>query len=361
MQQIINKINEKILEISKKGNKVINGMLITNSSNIKYILKNEIEGYVYVEENNIYVITDSRYIELASSICNNENSFVINLSDNNHVNQCLELFKDKVIGIEAKDITIYLADLFKQRYNIKEFVNLIDVIEDIRQIKTNEEIENIKKACEITDKGFEYMIQYIKPGMTEKQIKDELEYFMKKNGADDIAFDSVVASGPNSSKPHAVPGDKIIQVNDIVLLDFGCKYNGYCSDMTRTIFVGDITQKQKEIYNIVLKAQLKAIDCVKENVNVKDIDNIVRDEFRKYDLEENYLHSTGHGVGLDIHEQPAVSNRYDCNLKQGMIITIEPGIYFQKDFGVRIEDTVLVTEDGCEILFSSSKDITCIK
>ena len=196
--------------------------------------------------------------------------------------------------------------------------------------------------------------------MTEKEVKLQLEYYMKKLGAEDVSFSAIVAFGANSSKPHHVSGDTVLKEKDIILLDFGCKVNGYCSDMTRTFFIGGITEKQKQIYDIVLNVQLEAEKNAVKGINVKHLDNIVRNEFDKHNLTDKYLHSLGHGVGLDIHELPTLSYRADCNLENNMVVTIEPGIYLENEFGIRIEDTIIIKNDKPEILFKSSKEIQII-
>ena len=190
--------------------------------------------------------------------------------------------------------------------------------------------------------------------MTEKEIALEIERYFKLNGADGISFEPIVASGKNSSKPHAVPTDKKIDLGDVITLDFGCKYNGYCSDMTRTIFVGYVPEEVKKVYDLVLKNQLQTFKELKEGAKIKILSKMVENDFRMhgYDL----IHALGHGVGLDIHECPVISGRNDNNLKERMIITNEPGIYIPGKFGVRIEDTVLIGKEGSENLTKSSRE-----
>ena len=221
-------------------------------------------------------------------------------------------------------------------------------------IKDEEEIENITKACEITDNCFEYLKEFIKVGKTEKEIAMEIEKYFRLNGADGVSFEPIVASGVNSSKPHAMPTDKKIDLGDVITLDFGCKYKGYCSDMTRTIFVGYIPEAVKEVYDLVLKNQLQTEEELKEGANVKTLSKMVENDFKLngYDL----IHSLGHGVGLDIHEYPYVNSKNDFLLKDNMVVTNEPGIYLPGKFGIRIEDTVLITKNGCINLTKSDKN-----
>lgn len=354
----IDKIRKKInlIKLEKEAN--IDGLLVTNNTNMLYILGISIEGYVYINNNKVYVITDSRYIEeVKNAIYGIDNVKCINIFNQEEI---IELLKDKVVLVESKDLTLYKSKIIKEKYLIKKLIETEDFIEEIRMIKEEYEIECIAKACKIADDAFSYILNYIKVGMTEIEIRDELEDYMKKLGGEGISFDTIVASGPNSSKPHAICSDRKIQSQDIILFDFGCKYKGYCSDMSRTIFVGSITKKQEKVYNLVKKAQQLVIENIKEGVKTNYLDNLVHDLFKTEQLEENYLHSLGHGVGLDIHELPPVSIKSSFELKENMIVTDEPGIYFENEFGIRIEDTICVKKDGILNLCNSKKDIIII-
>ena len=226
------------------------------------------------------------------------------------------------------------------------------MIEKQRMAKDDEEIENIRRACKVTDDCFDHIVNYIRPGMTEKQIAREIDYFYYKH-SEGLSFDTIVASGENSSKPHAVPTDRRIQENDVITIDMGCKINGYCSDMTRTIFVGKVPDEVKPVYDLVLKNQEQVLQDMKDNANTKQISKMVDNDFRlnNYDL----IHALGHGVGLDIHEGPVLSINSESVLRENMVVTDEPGIYVAGQFGVRIEDTVLITKGGCEPLTKSPK------
>jgi len=244
-------------------------------------------------------------------------------------------------------------------YKINNMQETEQVIEKQRMIKDEEEIEKITKACEITDKCFKHLLNFIKVGQTEKEIAMEIEKFFRMNGADGVAFEPIVASGKNSSKPHAIPTDKKIDIGDPITIDFGCKYKGYCSDMTRTIFVGYVPEEIKEVYNLVLKNQLQTEKELKDGANVKMLSRMVENDFKLhgYDL----VHSLGHGVGLDIHEYPYLHGKNDTLLKEKMVVTNEPGIYVPGSFGVRIEDTVLITKNSCINLTKSDKNYIVIE
>ena len=233
------------------------------------------------------------------------------------------------------------------------------LIEKQRAIKDNDEIKYITKACNITDDCFEYLLNYIKIGMTEKQIAGAIERFFRINGAEEIAFETVVASGPNSSMPHAVPTDRKVEYGDVITIDMGCKYNGYCSDMTRTIFVGKVDEEIEKIYKLVLKNQKQTLKEMKEGAICKNIAKMVVNDFEinGYDL----IHGLGHSVGLEVHEIPNLGTRSEVILKSNMIITDEPGIYLPGKFGIRIEDTVLVAKSTGITLTKSNKDIIIIE
>ena len=219
------------------------------------------------------------------------------------------------------------------------------------------ELDNIKMAAKIADEAFQHILKCIKVGVRERDIALELEYFMKKNNASSVSFDTIVASGIRSSMPHGVASDKIIEYGDVVTLDYGALYNNYCSDMTRTVFVGEPNRDLLKIYDIVKKAQLEGINRVKDGVMASDVDKAARDIIRESGYGDYFGHALGHGVGMEVHEQPGVSKRSDIMLEDGMVITIEPGIYVPNLGGVRIEDMVVVRDDVPEVLTKSSKDI----
>ncbi len=225
-------------------------------------------------------------------------------------------------------------------------------------IKTKEEIEKLKYASSLTDKGFEYICKNIKPGMTEIQIAKMLDEYMFSLGASGVAFDTIVGSGVNSSQIHSIPTERKIQEEDIILMDFGYIVNGYCSDMSRTIFVGKITDKQKEMYDLVYKTQMNAIENIKVGMTAKEADLLGR----KFILDKglDYNHALGHGIGQVVHEELVLSPKRDTILEKNMVFTIEPGIYLENEFGIRIEDVVLLKDDGVETLSNATKKVVVI-
>lgn len=228
-------------------------------------------------------------------------------------------------------------------------------------VKDEGEINILREAAAITDSCFYHLLKFIRPGITEWDIAIEIETYYKKNGCTACSFDSIVASGSASSMPHYMPSmDKKIKAGEILLIDMGCMYKGYNSDLTRTVFIGKIDNSLEKIYNIVLEAQGKALNAVRAGIETCELDNAARSVIADYGYGENFGHGLGHGVGIEIHEMPAVKKSGSIKLKKNMVITIEPGIYIPGSGGVRIEDMVLVNSGGCEVLTKCSKELIVI-
>lgn len=227
-------------------------------------------------------------------------------------------------------------------------------------IKSKEEIEKLKKASVLADECFEYICNTVKIGMTEKEIASLMDNYMLSHGASGLSFETIVGSGINSAQIHSTPTDRKIEYGDIILLDFGCIVDGYCSDISRTIFVGEIKEEYKKIYNIVLKSQLTGIEKITSEITAKDADLICRNIIKEEGYDFN--HAVGHGVGREVHEDPVISpKKEDVIMKDDMVFTIEPGIYLDGKFGVRIEDTVVLNNGKVEPLNKASKEIIIIK
>lgn len=355
-------INNVCINIIKEyiGKNDIEGVYITNSTNLKYILGKDIAQMIYVEEDKVYVMVGSIYLEEAKKICTDGIEY-INISDKSSKEKLIEILSGKIVGIEVNNITVAHERKLINEYSVKKTIDIENILENIRKIKYNNELVNIKKACEITKRAFEYILTYIKVGQTERQIRNELNRYMFELGAEDIAFDTIVASGPNSSNPHAIVTDRVIDENDIILFDFGAKYNGYCSDMSRTIFVGRPNDKIVKIYKSVLKAQKLGINSITPKLVIGNLHETIVEEFKKENIDKYFIHTTGHGVGMEIHESPIIytSNKSEV-FEENMVVTVEPGIYFENEFGIRIEDTILVTNEGSKILTDCNKEIIII-
>ncbi|WP_172672593.1 Xaa-Pro dipeptidase PepQ [Thermococcus sp. EP1] len=245
----------------------------------------------------------------------------------------------------------------KEKSEIKEFKFLDEIIKELRMIKTEEEIRVIEDACRLADIGVMTAIEEVSEGKKEREVAAKVEYIMKMEGAEKAAFDTIIASGYRSALPHGTASDKRITKGDLVVMDLGAFYRHYNSDITRTIVVGSPNEKQKEIYEIVLEAQKKAVDSAKPGMTTKELDSIARDIISEYGYGDKFIHSLGHGLGLQVHEWPRVSQHDETVLKEGMVITIEPGIYIPKFGGVRIEDTVVITKNGAKRLTKTEREL----
>ena len=349
-------MNEKIEQLREKLRSLdLQGMIITNPTNIRYLTNIEAEGVLLITRRENVYITDGRYIENVNRTLTIEDEVIVcdvkELTKEDYEN--FFTFCENV-GFEETHLTYAKYKEYMHKYKINNFEETECLLEKFRIVKKEEELECIKKACILTDQCFEHIRKFIRIGMTEKEIAYEIEKFFISNGADGLAFDTIVASGVNSSMPHAVPTDKKIENGDPITIDMGCKYKGYCSDMTRTVFAGYVPQFMKPVYDLVLKNQLRAAEEMKSGANLKIIAKSIESEFKLNGA--NMVHSLGHGVGLDIHEYPFISTKYDFLLKENMVITNEPGIYIPGRFGVRIEDTVLINRYNSQNLTLSDKN-----
>lgn len=349
-------MNERIVWIRNNlKSQNIQGMIISNPVNIKYLINIDAEGILLLTLKENIFITDDRYIESVKRVLTIDDEIIVtsfrDLSYEDYENYFL--FCENV-GFEENYVTYATYKEIMHRYKINNLVETEGIIEKQRQIKDEEEISYIRKACEITDNCFSYLLKYIKKGMTEKQIANEIENFFKEHGASGVSFPTIVASGENSSMPHAVPTDRKIQSGDVITIDMGCVYNGYCSDMTRTIFVDFAQEYMKKVYDLVLKNQMIVTSEIREGANTKTLSKIVEGNFKMNDYD--LVHALGHGVGLEVHEGPILSSKNEKLLKAKMVITNEPGIYIPGEYGIRIEDTILVHENDSEVLTKSSKN-----
>lgn len=348
----------------------VEALLITSTYNIAYLTGihafsiEEREAFVVVTKDNSYLLTDARYTEMVKE----KSPFIklIEISYKNRLSKVLQqIFQEEKInnlGFEEENVSYKeIADLEEKLNNI-EFVPTAEIVEDIRISKDKDEVEKLKKACAMTDKAFTFILKHLKSGVSELEIKTKLENFIRENGGS-IAFESIVAFGKNSAIPHHQSSDSQLQASDIVLLDFGAKVDGYCSDMTRTVFLGGPNDELQKMYNATLEAQEVAIDYLKthmkEGFELKKAAELANSHLKLVGYKE-IPHGLGHGVGLQVHENPSLSPFSDENFTPGMIVTVEPGVYIPKLGGIRIEDTILITTDGIELLTKSTKNITVL-
>lgn len=340
-------------------------LLITNEKNIGYFCGFfHSEGYLLVTENETVLFVDFRYYEAAlkKSSCCKMVCFTKLFKD-----LISELKNKSVVNafFEASDITVEKYNRFKKAFSENNIECVCDgsldhKIEEIRCIKDESEIKKIAKAQEITEKSYLEVLNYLKPGVSERRVALELEHLIKLNGGEGVSFDLITITGKKTSLPHGVPSDDIVSEGDFFTFDIGSIFEGYHSDTTRTVAIKSADEEMKKVYDIVLKAQLAVLDSVKSGAKCSDVDKIARDIISENGYEKYFGHATGHGVGLDIHESPVVSPRSETMLKKGMIITDEPGIYLPGKFGVRIEDMLCVTDTGYKNFVSLPKELIIV-
>ncbi len=310
-----------------------------------------------------YFFTDFRYLEQAKAEVEAK-GFVVVKTERTLVDSLANYIKDsgiKKIGIEDLSVTVANFNQYKDKFGEVDFVNLGDTLIKERMIKREEEIEFIKKAVEIGDATFKFAIEKVEEGLVEKDLAAQMELYMKQLGGDGPSFETIIASNYRSAMPHGVASEKKIEKEGFIKFDFGVYYKGYVSDMTRTIYYGaNPSAKHLDIYNTVLEAQKRACKAVKAGVKCSELDKIARDYITEKGYGDLFGHGLGHGIGVYIHEQPSVNSKSDIVLEEGMVITIEPGVYVEVFGGVRIEDDVVVRKDYGEILNKTSKELIII-
>jgi Xaa-Pro aminopeptidase len=339
--------------------RAIDAVMISQPENRRYISGfTGTSGVVIITMQEVIFITDFRYIDQASEQCVGYD--IVDKADSllGTVTQCLRKAGVKTLGFEQDFLTY--GEVEEMRGLERDIPGLTLVptsklVESIRVMKDDEEIDRIQKAADISDAAFDHILSFLRPGLTEREVAFELESFMYHQGATGPSFDTIVASGWRSSLPHGVATDKILEHGDFVKMDFGALYKGYCSDITRTVVLGKPSDKQREVYDIVLEAQLRALDAAQVGITGQSLDAVARDYIASKGYGGNFGHSLGHGVGLAIHEAPSLSKTGTDRLQAGMVVTVEPGIYLSKWGGVRIEDDILLLEDGKRIFNHAPK------
>lgn len=339
----------------------LDGFLITDPINRRYMSGfTGTAGIVVITLSKAFFITDFRYREQAHQQVQDMDIIIHTGVLVEELNKLLRDEGIKHLGFEEDHLTVKNYEQFKEQLESVTLVPVSSLIEQQRLIKDDDEIKLIKKAVQIADDTYTHMVSYIQAGMKEIEVALELEFYMRKLGASACSFDSIVASGYRSSFPHGIASQKIIEQGDMITLDFGAVYEGYCSDMTRTIAVGDPGEQLRHIYAICLQAQSLGVEQIRSGMTGKQADAISRQYIEKAGFGSDFGHSTGHGLGMEVHERPALSVRSEVILKPGMVVTVEPGIYLAGIGGVRIEDDILITDQGNEILTRSSKHFQMI-
>ncbi|AEY66439.1 aminopeptidase P family protein [Clostridium sp. BNL1100] len=337
------------------------GALITKRENYMYLSGfSGTSANLVITDKKAYLLTDFRYVEQSAK---QAPMFEIIQHKTDIKDSILEILNSegiKKLGFEDESLTYAEYKSFRSKFKDTELEGIGSVIEKLRSIKDSFETDTITKAVEIADGAFNYVLGIIKPGITELDVAAELEYQMKKLGASGASFETIVASGLRSSMPHGVASEKKLEIGDTITMDFGALYNHYCSDITRTVFLGQPDKKMVDIYNIVLEAQLSSERGAVQGKTGKEIDKIARDKIYGKGFEGKFGHGLGHGLGLEIHENPRLSPSGETILKNNMAVTVEPGIYVEGLGGVRIEDTIIIRDDNPLVLTRSKKDLIII-
>lgn len=367
--EFFSKWETEVLEARK-----VDGVLVTSPANMRKCSGFRGEGVIYLSRELHLVFTDSRYTEAARAECP---AFEVIQIKNNIYECCVEeilkrMGREKAaglsIGFEDEHVTVKVERTLQALWNkyVQKEIHLVPLhraLDRMRQIKSAEEIRHIERAEQIGDGAFERIVRKLaemrreQSFLTEQQVAAWLEFFMREQGAENMSFDTIAASGIHSSMPHAIPTGRVLGEGDFLTMDFGCRVNGYCSDMTRTVVIGRADERQRHVYDIVLRAQSAALEAVRPGRKGCEVDAIARQVIADAGYGDNFGHGLGHSVGLMIHETPCFSPRDESVLEPGMVITVEPGIYIEGAFGVRIEDLVVVTEDGCRNLTHSPKNL----
>jgi Xaa-Pro aminopeptidase len=343
----------------------IDTLLVSHPPNIRYLTGyTGSNGLVLLEPESMILFTDPRYALQAAAEAKQAKLpikvkvKVVKSYLWEGAASAIKRRKLQRIGFEKTSLNVSLYLLIKDKLELGKTLEPIgEVIDDLRMVKTEDEIARIRESVITNSKAFMAVAPKIKAGMTESRIAADIDYQMRRHGADGTAFETIVAAGLHAAYPHARPTQQKVAANELLLIDMGASQNGYMSDMTRMLSLGKPSAQMTDMYNAVLEAQLAAIASVREGVSTKQVDASARDVLKAVGLDKKFTHSTGHGLGLEIHEAPRVGRKDKTKLKAGMVITIEPGVYVEGVGGVRIEDTVLVTKTGCEVLTPTSKEL----
>jgi len=335
----------------------IDGLLVMSPINRRYITGfTGTAGAALITEDAAIFMTDFRYTEQAKKQAKDftviEHTEAIKVEIAKQIKQ-LHIER---LGFEEDYVTFGAYQQYEQSF-FTQLVPVANLIESLRMIKTKEELQILRDAAQIADAAFEHILTYIKPGVKEIDVANELEFFMRKQGATASSFDTIVASGYRSALPHGVASEKEIATGELVTMDFGAIYKGYCSDITRTIAVGNINDELNNMYHIVLEAQKRGVSGIKAGMTGKDADQITRDYIESKGYGEYFGHSTGHGIGLEVHENPRLAATSTDILEKNMVVTVEPGIYVSNVGGCRIEDDIIITETGNEVITHSPKEL----
>jgi Xaa-Pro aminopeptidase len=339
----------------------LQALLVTDLTYVRYLTGfSGSNGICVVLPGTQYLITDRRYLTQAPQEVKGFKILIAKQSLMPLLHERKIIPGNARVGFEGNSVSVEDMNALKRILPGRRFIPAKNLLDKIASVKDAEEIELIRKAVEISDKVFEKVLELLRPGLRENDISAEISYWHKKYGAEGDSFDPIVASGHLGALPHARASDKIIRRGEMIVLDFGCKYRGYCSDITRTVSIGKPSARMKKIYGIVLDAQLRAIESIRSGVKTSSIDRIARNHIRQNNYGRYFIHSLGHGLGMKIHEPLRLSLLSKEVLEPGNVVTVEPGIYIPGLGGVRIEDDVVVEDKGCSVLTKSPKELITV-
>ena len=337
--------------------KNVDALLVTNLTNVAYLTGfTGSNGQVLVSAAGTTFFSDGRYRARAASLVQGADIQIYENKVTDLLTAKLQEISATRLGIEATTMTVAERDDFARALEGIELVAVSKLVEDGRRVKEKDEVDRIREAIRISDEVFSIVTGRLAPGMTEQEVAVDIEFELRKRGAEAVSFEPIVGSGPLSAHIHHTPSVRTLEKGDLVLMDFGCKYEGYCSDMTRTVVLGPATDAQRDLYELVLTSHLAGVDAIKAGAAGVDVDQAARAVIEAAGKGESFGHGLGHGVGLDIHEDPRLSRFSKDTLRTGDVVTVEPGSYTVEWGGIRIEDIVLVTEEGVDVLTSSPKD-----
>jgi len=336
----------------------LDAILVTRPENQRYLSGfTGGEGALLITQRRALLLTDFRYFDQVAEEAPDFELVEVEDKASLVLKRCLKELEVKTLGFESTHLPFARYQEWKKATRGTKWVPTREMVETLRMIKDEQELVKIRKAVAIADMACDYIRDFMEAGMSEKRVAWELESYMRTHGAEAVAFNFIVASGPNGAKPHAVPQDRPIAEGEPIVMDMGARFEGYHSDLTRTVCLGEPDPKLREIYDIVLQAQLAAEERAKAGMTGQEVDAFARDIIAKAGYKDHFGHGLGHGVGLAVHEGPRVSLKSENILRPGMVCTIEPGIYLTGWGGVRIEDMVLFKEDGIQILSKARKEL----
>ena len=338
----------------------IAALLVTDLENVRYLSGyTGSAGTILLTADSGVFFTDGRYTLQARDEVRDLNVVIEPGTKPSELNKHLQAL-DRPVSFEADQVTVTRLQRWNEEAAGVSFVPTTGIVQDLRLIKDPGEIDLIRQSVEIVDQVFDQVVGVLSPGMTEREVAIEIDFRMRRLGADGVSFDTIVASGPCSAHPHHHPTNRPLQEGDLVTMDFGALRQGYCSDITRTVAMGEPGPAQAAIYQAVLNAQEEAIDAVRPGMKGMDVDAVARKAIERAGYGEYFTHGLGHSLGREVHDGQAFGKAVEQMVAVGMVATIEPGIYVEGVGGVRIEDDVVVTPDGCEVLTRSPKKLLCI-